>query len=115
MENNECCSDNKVCTDDPMQYIENVETMKLGEKTTCVLVTMKNGFEICESAACVDPKAYCHETGTNIAMTKATNTMYELLGFDLQNRMCEPMASESTEECCTEDGSCEETKGGCTA
>lgn len=111
MEEGNCCKENAICTDDPMQYIDSVETVKLGQKTTCVLITMKNGFEICESASCVDPKNYDHETGTNIAMTKATNRMYEMLGFDLQNQLC----AKAKGECCTPDESCKETEGGCVA
>jgi len=61
------------------------ESHKIGEKTTIVLLILKNGFEIIGSSACVDPKAYSHEIGTLCARERAVHKIWELEGYAAQN------------------------------
>lgn len=65
-------------------FITKVETSKIGERTTFVHCTLRNGFEICESSACVDPKNYSESIGREICMNKIKDKIWELLGFMLQ-------------------------------
>ena len=63
-------------------FIDKVESMTMGEKTTVTQVTLKNGFIITESSSCVDPKNYSMGEGINLEHAK--NKIWELLGFLLQ-------------------------------
>lgn len=65
-------------------FIDNVESMTMGEKTTVTQITLKNGFIITESSSCVDPKNYSMEIGENVNLEHAKNKIWELLGFLLQ-------------------------------
>ena len=65
-------------------FIEKVESMTMGEKTTVTQITLKNGFIITESSSCVDPKNYSMEIGEEINLEHAKNKIWELLGFLLQ-------------------------------
>ena len=74
--------------------LEHVEAMiqaesytKIGEKTTCGLITLTNGFEICETAACVDPANYCYEVGKQICRERILKKIWELEGYKLQCEM----------------------------
>lgn len=62
-----------------------VEVVKMGEKTTVLLLTLPNGFEIVASAACVDPTEYNHEVGKTIALKRAIDKVWGLEGYLLQN------------------------------
>ena len=65
-------------------FIDKVESITMGEKTTVTQVTLKNGFIITESSSCVDPKNYSMEIGEDINLEHAKNKIWELLGFLLQ-------------------------------
>lgn len=65
-------------------FIDKVESMTMGEKTTVTQITLKNGFIITESSSCVDPKNYRMEIGEEINLEHAKNKIWELLGFLLQ-------------------------------
>lgn len=65
-------------------FIDKVESMTMGEKTTVTQITLKNGFIITESSSCVDPKNYSLEIGEEINLEHAKNKIWELLGFLLQ-------------------------------
>lgn len=56
---------------------------KLGERTTVVLLTLRNGFEVVGTAACVDPAAYNHETGKRYARERAVSKVWELEAYRL--------------------------------
>ena len=76
----------KVSIDQQMvkDFIASVDSMKSGDKTTIVRVTLKNGFEIVETSACVDKANYDQELGTKICMKRIEDKVWELLGFLLQ-------------------------------
>jgi len=67
--------------------LSNAEVIKVGKKSTVVCVTLPNGFEIVESAACVDPANYDEELGKKYALEKAKSKVWELLGFQLQEKL----------------------------
>jgi len=66
--------------------VSKVDSVKLGEKSTVVSVTLPNGFVIIESSSCVDPANYDHELGMKICMERVENKVWELEGYLLQER-----------------------------
>jgi hypothetical protein len=76
---------NTITQDDVNAFIKNVETIKVGEKTTFVNVTLLNGFVLTESSSCVDPANYDHDMGEEICMEKIRDKIWFLLGFLLQS------------------------------
>ena len=65
-------------------FIAYYESITMGECTTVVRCVLRNGFELIESSACVDPKNYSEKMGTEICMKKIRDKVWELLGFLLQ-------------------------------
>jgi hypothetical protein len=65
-------------------FIKETHVDTVGEKTTIVRVTLKNGFELVESSSCVDKANYDEKLGTEICMEKIKNKIWFLLGFLLQ-------------------------------
>lgn len=66
-----------------------IETQTIGEKTTFVMVTLKNGFVLCETSSCVDPKNYDEKTGELAALNRITTRLWELEGYRLQYKIHE--------------------------
>jgi hydroxymethylpyrimidine/phosphomethylpyrimidine kinase len=64
-----------------------IEATKLGTKTTVMVVTLPNGFELCESSSCVDPVNYNQELGESICKERIKNKIWELEGYLLQHRL----------------------------
>ena len=77
-------------------FIDQVEGMKLGERTTVVRCILKNGFELVESSACVDPRNYSEEIGQEACMEKIRDRIWNLLGFLLQTAWMGVRKDEST-------------------
>lgn len=78
-------------------FIKEVYSMTIGDKTTLVKVTLVNGFELCETSSCVDPKNYNEEIGVKICLDKIYDKIWHLLGFLLQTaiggvKLTEPIA-----------------------
>lgn len=65
-------------------FILETWTTTLGEKTTVVRALLKNGFEIVESSACVDPENYSETIGKEICLEKIKDKIWDYLGFLLQ-------------------------------
>lgn len=72
------------------------DSKKLGSKTCVVVATLPNGFEICESAAPVDPANYNQEVGENIAKEHIKERLWELEGYLLQHRLFASTDHENT-------------------
>lgn len=70
--------------------IEREMFMRVGAKTTVVLITLKNGFEVVGTSACVDPSTYNLEIGTHFARKRALDKIWELEGYLLQTKMFVP-------------------------
>lgn len=64
--------------------IDNLTVETLGEKTTLCLATLRNGYEIVETSACVSPENYNEGLGAEICETAIRDKVRELLGFLLQ-------------------------------
>ena len=65
-------------------FIKEIKVSTIGEKTTLVIATLINGFEIIESSSCVDVANYDEEMGKDICVERIKNKIWELLGFLLQ-------------------------------
>jgi hypothetical protein len=78
------------CTEEMiLSQIEKEFDYKLGNKTTCVLLALKNGFEVVGFSACVDPANYNHEVGVGYARKRAIDKIWELEGYLLQSKLAE--------------------------
>lgn len=65
-------------------FIVAKEVLTLGDKVTVVRATLRNGFELVESSACVSPENYDEKLGAKICMEKIEEKVWFLLGFLLQ-------------------------------
>lgn len=65
-------------------FIVAKEVSTLGDKMTVVRATLRNGFELVESSACVSPENYDEKLGAEICMEKIKDKVWFLLGFLLQ-------------------------------
>ncbi len=80
----------------PTVTIEDIERkivqqheLKLGSKTTVVLLVLENGFEVTGVSACVSAENYVHEIGVRIAREAAIKKIWELEGYLLQAKIHE--------------------------
>lgn len=67
--------------------IADESVQKVGQKTTVVVLTLKNGFEVIGSSACVDPNNYNEEIGKQYARKRAIDKVWELEGYSLQKTL----------------------------
>lgn len=65
-------------------FIVNIDVQTMGEKTTVVRATLRNGFEILEASACVSKENYDEKLGAQICLGKIKDKVWMLLGFLLQ-------------------------------
>lgn len=65
-------------------FIVAKEVSTRGDKVTVVRATLRNGFELVESSACVSPENYDEKLGAKICMEKIEEKVWFLLGFLLQ-------------------------------
>lgn len=66
------------------EYVANVESIQLGKKTTICLVTLKNGFEVVGTSACIDPSDFVVELGMKYALEDAMRKVDELTAYHRQ-------------------------------
>lgn len=66
------------------EFICSIETFTIPPCTTLVHCTLRNGFTITESSACVDPKNYDEKVGEELCMKKIKSKIWNHLGFLLQ-------------------------------
>lgn len=64
-----------------------IEVVDMGKKTTVVTLTMPNGFEITESAACVDPANYDQRMGTQVALDRIKSILWRVEGYRLHHAL----------------------------
>lgn len=74
----------RVTEDMVRDFIRAYHVTTIGEKTTVVQATLRNGFEIVESSSCVDPANYREEVGAEICRDRIRKQVWHLLGFALQ-------------------------------
>ncbi len=65
-------------------FIVDYDVFTKKDKITIVIATLKNGFTIVESSACVDPKNYDEKIGSEICKERIKNQVWNHLGFLLQ-------------------------------
>ena len=65
-------------------FIVDYDVFTKQDKITIVIATLKNGFTIVESSACVDPKNYDEKIGAEICKERIKNQVWNYLGFLLQ-------------------------------
>ena len=70
--------------DDIKRFISNIESIKVGTKTTNITLTCLTGFEVHGQAACVKPENFNLNVGANYAQIKAKDKIWEGLRFVLQ-------------------------------
>lgn len=70
--------------DDIKRFISNIESIKVGTKTTNITLTCLTGFEVHGQAACVKPENFNLNVGANYAQIKAKDKIWKGLGFVLQ-------------------------------
>ena len=75
---------NTITQDIVDKFIKDVKISTIGEKTTMVVATLVNGFEIIETSSCVDKSNYNEQLGAEICIERIKNKVWELLGFLLQ-------------------------------
>lgn len=68
-------------------FIKEVHFAKMGDKTCVGLAKLHNGFEICESASCVDASSYDPDVGASLVMHRIKDKIWTLLGFQLQSKL----------------------------
>lgn len=73
-----------------IEKIENTilkeDYIKAGLKTVIAVLTLKNGFEIIGTSACVDPNNFNFEIGKKYAREKAIDQIWMLEGYLLQSK-----------------------------
>lgn len=74
----------KILKEDVENFITDVDTITIGEKTTVVNVHTLTGFDTVSHSSCVDPKNYSKELGRKYAMEKVVTELWSHLGFVLQ-------------------------------
>lgn len=76
----------KSVTEEEVQAnIEHCEFVQLGAKTTCCILTLKNGYEVIGTSACVNPDDYDLEIGSKYARERAEAKVWELMGYVAQS------------------------------
>lgn len=74
----------KILKEDVESFITDVETMKIGEKTTVVNAHTLTGFDTVRHSSCVSPENYSDELGKKYAMETVISDIRGHLGFVLQ-------------------------------
>lgn len=65
-------------------FIDKVESIKIGVKTTNTTITCLTGYEVHGQSACVKPENYDMSIGETVAKPKAVDAIWAHLGFVLQ-------------------------------
>ena len=66
-------------------FIKEYSIHTLGDRTTVVIATLVNGFELVESSSCVSAENYDVDLGADICKSKIKDKVWLLLGFLLKS------------------------------
>lgn len=80
---------NTITIEDVNSSIVAEKDYHLGTKTTAVVLTLSNGFEVLGTSACVDASNYDHEIGKKYAREDAVKKVWAYLAFELQTRLAD--------------------------
>ena len=83
------------------------ETHTVFDKCTIVSCKLPNGFVIVESSACVSPENYDENLGEAICISKIEDKIWELEGYNLQQRLYNGCCDECCDECIDNDVDCD--------
>lgn len=86
---------NKLTTEYLNSLVDNVEYVHQGLLTICT-ITLKNGFQLVGTSACVSKDNYDVQIGRNIAYENAFAKLWELEGYALKQRIHESQSTEVT-------------------
>ena len=86
---------NKLTTEYLNSLVDNVEYVHQGWLTICT-ITLKNGFQLVGTSACVSKDNYNVQIGRNIAYENAFAKLWELEGYALKQRIYESQNAEVT-------------------
>lgn len=64
-------------------FIECISSQTINKRTTLVCVTLKNGYTLYETSTAATVEGYDEKIGTEIALNKIKDKIFELLGFAL--------------------------------
>jgi len=96
---NECCKKTSVTEECVESAIQSEEYLTVGKKTTVCVLTLKNGFEVVGTSACVDVNNYSQEVGQPYARKKAIDQVWthlaSILQAELNQRCCNEVVSEA--------------------
>lgn len=76
-----------VTMEDVENSIASEEYLTVGKKTTVCLITMKNGYEVVGTSACVCAENYSEEVGKPYARERAIQQVWAALGAELQAQL----------------------------
>lgn len=79
--------DNTITEEIVSDFIVEEEVMTLGDKTTVVKATLKNGFVIVASSSCVDEKNYDEGIGAMCCREEIEDKIWGYLGFLLSTAL----------------------------
>lgn len=86
---------NKLTTEYLNSLVDNVEYVHQGLLTICT-ITLKNGFQLVGTSACVSKDNYDVQIGRNIAYENAFAKLWELEGYALKQRIYESQSIDVT-------------------
>ncbi len=75
-----------VTSDEVNQACADREFIARGTLTICI-VTMPNGFQVVGTSACADPTKYNQGIGEKLALEKAQDQVWMLLGYQLRQQL----------------------------
>jgi hypothetical protein len=62
-----------------------LQDSQMGAKTTVVVASLPNGFELVASSSCVDPDNYDHQIGRKLCLQRIEDQLWQLEGYLLQH------------------------------
>ena len=86
---------NKLTIEYLTELVDDVEYVHQGLLTICT-ITLKNGFQLVGTSACVSKDNYDVQIGRNIAYENAFAKLWELEGYALKQRIHESQSTEVT-------------------
>lgn len=91
--------ENKVTSEQIERIIKDgtLEVQTLGDKTTLVKFTTKEGFVIVATSSCVSPENYDKKIGEELCMRDIKDKLWEFEGYRLQKELCETKAETAKE------------------
>lgn len=108
----DCCMKDMTVTEEMIDAeIADMQVTKMGKKTTVCMLTLKNGYEIIGTSACVRPEQYNAQVGTQLAKESARDKVWKLLGYIAQNELMKEVSTECAQDAPEEsrqelDGAC---------